>query len=41
MADPLPGVEPPFQTLEAAMAWLDGAAIVEGNSHTASGIELR
>lgn len=27
---PFRGIEPPFRSLEAAMAWLDGAAIVEG-----------
>jgi hypothetical protein len=29
---PFRGIEPPFRSLEAAMAWLDGAAIVEGSS---------
>ena len=29
---PFKGIEPPFRSLEAAMAWLGGASIVEGLS---------
>ncbi|POR40393.1 hypothetical protein [Methylobacterium sp. V23] len=34
---PFRGIEPPFRTLEAAMAWLNGAAIVEGHSQQSHG----